>query len=101
VAHDDQPTSEGSTVTFGELRAWLTEHGLVMDECAEVSIGHSRGKGVMLRTVSYAKNEDGRTFLDPVTKAIALDVRYVPLKRLPGVGGPRVAVPASPGVADA
>jgi hypothetical protein len=84
VAHDDQPTSEGSTVTFGELRAWLTEHEIDMDDCREVSIGRSAGKGVMLRAEVYAKNEDGHRFYDPGLSEAAVDVRWIPLKRLPG-----------------
>jgi hypothetical protein len=87
VSFDEQATAEGSAVTFGELREWLAEHQIDMDDCREVSIGRTSGFGVMLRAEVYAKNEVGERFFDPCTKEAALNVEYVPLKSLPGVGG--------------
>jgi hypothetical protein len=96
TALDDRPTAEGSTVTFGELRAWLAEHGVDMDRCVQVGIGQNLHGSVMLRVEEYAVNEDGerftiRTVGDAFDKrsdvGVAVETRWVPLKHLPGVGG--------------
>jgi hypothetical protein len=96
---DEQPTAEGSAVTFGELREWLAEHDVDMDHCATVSIGRNVGQGVMLRVEEYATDEQGNRFAVRVEDATklgssfahrmeaAVNVRWLPLKSLPGVGG--------------
>lgn len=79
-------------VTFADFKAWLAEHGQDTKNVRTVEFvptGVHSENGVQLRIERYALDESGKRFVDltpgPRRGNIALEVVWMPLKRLPGL----------------
>jgi hypothetical protein len=77
-------------VFWSELRAWLEEHGVNINECADVTVSwtpHSvHGGGdyngpVSMEVTEFETNEQGRRFMRD--GEVAATHRMVPMRRLP------------------
>ncbi len=79
-------------VFWPELRAWLEEHGVNIDECAGVTVawtprsvhgGGSYQGPVSMEITEFEKNEQGNRFMRD--GEVAATTRMVPMLRLPMV----------------
>lgn len=79
----DRPTN---VIAFDEVRSWLAEHGVGIDQTinAVIRVDRARGDiGAWLDVTYYLRDDSGGRFFDPVTGEAATASASIPLTRFP------------------